>query len=90
MKVLLVSAVLSLGLALPPVAFAQSTGASNPAAATAQTPQPGASQHAAAQRANDSGYGTESGGTSNVSIMPASNHGVRASHEGRNDLFAHH
>jgi len=87
MKLLLATAIVSLGVALSPVAFAQNT---EPAAQTRQMQQPVNPQHAGTQRADNSGYGMESSGTSNASVAQTARHGVFMSHEGRNDLFAHH
>ncbi|WP_157025068.1 hypothetical protein [Paraburkholderia heleia] len=87
MKLLLATAVVSLGVALSPAAFAQN--AASPAQAT-QMPQPASSQPAGTQRADDSGYGMESSGTSNASVAQTSRHDALMSHEGRNSLFAHH
>lgn len=87
MKLLLATAIVSLGVVLSPVVFAQNT---EPAAQTRQMQQPANPQHASTQRTDDSGYGMESSGTSNASGAQTSHHGSLMSHEGRNDLFAHH
>ncbi|MCP3712777.1 hypothetical protein M3I54_38740 [Paraburkholderia sp. CNPSo 3274] len=87
MKLLLATAIVSLGAALSPAAFAHNAEA--PAQAT-QMQQPANPQHASTQRADNSGYGMESSGTSNGSLAQTSRHGAFMSHEGRNDLFAHH
>ncbi|MEX3981267.1 hypothetical protein AB4Y45_20065 [Paraburkholderia sp. EG287A] len=89
MKLLLATAIVSLGVVLSPVVFAQNT---EPAAQTRQMQmqQPVNPQHASTQRTDDSGYGMESSGTSNASVAQTSRHDVLMSHEGRNDLFAHH
>ncbi|MEX3962191.1 hypothetical protein AB4Y42_08215 [Paraburkholderia sp. EG286B] len=89
MKPLLATAIVSLGVVLSPVVFAQNT---EPAAQTRQMQmqQPANPQHASTQRTDDSGYGMESSGTSNASVAQTSRHDALVSHEGRNDLFAHH
>ncbi|MEM5313569.1 hypothetical protein [Paraburkholderia sp. JHI869] len=87
MKLLLATAIVSLGVALSPAAFAQN--AEPPVHAT-QAQQPANPQSASTQRADDSGYGMESSGTSNASVAQTPRHGVFMSQEGRNDLFAHH
>ncbi|MEM5400203.1 hypothetical protein [Paraburkholderia unamae] len=89
MKLILATAIVSLGVVLSPAAFAQDT---EPAAQTRQMQmqQPAHPQHASTQRTDDSGYGMESLGTSNASVAQTSRHDALMSHEGRNDLFAHH
>lgn len=87
MKFILATAIVSLGVVLSPAAFAQN--AETPSQAT-QIQQPANPQHTGTQRADDSGYGMESSGTSNVSSAQTSRHAALMSHEGRNDLFAHH
>ncbi|HKR39540.1 MAG TPA: hypothetical protein VJU59_07640 [Paraburkholderia sp.] len=89
MKLILATAIVSLAVALPAAAFAQDT---EPAAQTRQMQmqQPANPQHASTQRTDDSGYGMESSGTSNASVAQMSRHDALMSHEGRNDLFAHH
>jgi hypothetical protein len=56
----------------------------------AQTPQPQQPQWTGTQRAADSGYGSESSGTSNASIAQKPGRGALLSNEGRNEIFAHH
>ncbi|HTR10490.1 MAG TPA: hypothetical protein VMJ11_28280 [Paraburkholderia sp.] len=96
MKVLFVSAILSLGFALPPAAFAQNAAANSTnstnsqAAPTSQMPQQGQTHWSGTQHADESGYGMESSGTSSASTAHMSRYGSLVSHEGRNDLFAHH
>ncbi|MEX3928925.1 hypothetical protein AB4Y36_33505 [Paraburkholderia sp. BR10936] len=95
MKLILATAIVSLAVALPAAAFAQDT---EPAAQTRQMQmqmqmqmqQPANPQRASTQRTDDSGYGMESSGTSNASVAQVSRHDALMSHEGRNDLFAHH
>ncbi|WP_321962861.1 hypothetical protein [Paraburkholderia sp. J7] len=87
MKLAIASAILSLGVVLSPVAFAQ--GGDYPIQRT-QIQQQTAPQHANTQRTDDSGYGTESSGTSNASLAQTSRHAALMSHEDRNDLFTHH
>ncbi|MEX3844234.1 hypothetical protein [Paraburkholderia sp. BR10882] len=91
MKLILATAIVSLAVALPAAAFAQDT---EPAAQTrqmqTQMQQPANPQRASTQRTDDSGYGMESSGTSNASVAQMSRHDALMSHEGRNDLFAHH
>ncbi|MCP3723376.1 hypothetical protein M3I53_09545 [Paraburkholderia sp. CNPSo 3272] len=93
MKLLLATAIASLGVVLSPVVFAQDT---EPAAQmrqmqqAQQMQQPANPQHVGTQRADDSGYGMESSGTSNASVAQTSRHDALMSHERRNDLFAHH
>jgi hypothetical protein len=94
MKALFVSAILSFGFALTPMAFAQNASTaeivSQRAATTAQTPQAAQPQWSGTPRANDTGYGMESSGTSNYSTAQATSHAALMAHEGRNDLFSHH
>lgn len=87
MKFILATAIVSLGVLLTPAAFAQN--AENPSQAT-QMQQQSNSQHLNTQRPADTGYGMESSGTSNTSVAQTSRHAALMSHEGRNDLFAHH
>ncbi|SDC85535.1 hypothetical protein [Paraburkholderia lycopersici] len=87
MKRQFATAVLALGVVLSPAAFAQNAATPGQAAPMQQQAEP---QSSGTPRTDSSGYGTESGGTSNSSIARASGHGVLVSHGGRNDLFAHH
>ncbi|MEM5327046.1 hypothetical protein VSR34_10635 [Paraburkholderia sp. JHI2823] len=86
MKVLFASAIFSLGLALSPAVFAQNTAPNDQAP---QMQQQATSQQYGTQAGTDSGYGMESTGTSNASYGRTSQ-GAIMSHQGRNDLFAHH
>ena len=87
MKRMLATAIVSLGVVLSPAAFAHN--AEPPSQAT-QMQQPTNPQLATPQRPDDTGYGMGSSGTSNASIAQTSRHAALMSHEGRNDLFAHH
>jgi hypothetical protein len=89
MKLLWVSAVLSLGIALAPAAFAHNAEPYHEVPPTpAYTPQP--PQWSGAQHAYDSGYGMESNGSADASIAQKTGHGALGLHERPNDLFAHH
>lgn len=87
MKRMLATAIVSLGVVLAPAAFAHN--AEPPSQAT-QMQQPTNPQLASPQRPDDTGYGMGSSGTSNASVAQTSRHAALMSHEGRNDLFAHH
>ena len=91
MKLPFVTAILSLGFALTPAAFAQNAGPHDQAAPpVSQTPQQPPQQWSGTQRVYDSGYGTESGGTSSASVAQKTDHGAPLSNRGRNGLFEHH
>ncbi|QGZ59397.1 hypothetical protein [Paraburkholderia acidiphila] len=87
MKLVLATAIVSLGVVLSPVAFAQ--GGDYPIQRT-QIQQQTDPQHANTQRPDDSGYGMGNSGTSNASMAQTSRHAALMSHEDRSDLFAHH
>jgi hypothetical protein len=89
MKIRLIPAMLALGFALSPAAFAQDLTGTH-----TRTP-PTAWQTTPAQKSDviDSGYGTESAGTSNgsnASRAQETRRGALTPDQGRNDLFAHH
>ena len=91
MKVILISAMLSLGIALAPAAFAHNAEPYHETPPVpAYTPQQQPPQSSGTQHAYDSGYGMESNGSSNASIAQKPGRGALVSNEGRNDLFAHH
>jgi hypothetical protein len=91
MKVLLVSAMLSLGIALTPAAFAHNAEPYHEVPPTpAYTPQQQQPLGTGAQHVYDSGYGMEGSGSSNASIAQKPGRGALVSNEGRNPLFAHH